>query len=62
MQKLTVIDDKVIEEFKAKQDETSILKRVMKFSVDSSNKKIINVSFGVLKEAFFVVKIIISVD
>ena len=52
MQKLTDIDDKVIEEFKAKEDETSILKRVMKFSLESSNKKIIDVSFGVLKGIF----------
>jgi hypothetical protein len=47
LQKLTVVNDKVIEDFMAKEDETSILKRVMKFSLDSSsNKKIIDVSVG----------------
>jgi hypothetical protein len=59
-----VVNDKVIEDFKAKEDETSILKRVMNFSLDSSsNKKIIDVSFRVLLlKACLVVKNIISVD
>jgi hypothetical protein len=57
LQKLTVVNDKVIEDFKAKEDETSILKRVMKFSIDSSNNKIIDVSFGVVKGMFGCLKI-----
>lgn len=45
-----MVDNKVIEDFMGKENETSILKRVMLFSLNNSNNKRIEVS---VEDLFF---------